>query len=154
MSVGEALAAFRTANGLDPAAATAPTWIVRLGPLRLRLRNFAWRREAILRHDLHHLLTGYPCTARGECQMATWEFAAGRFPHPAATAFCLPLVLLGALWSPRAIWAAFRRGRKARSLYSTAITAALFRSSVAALAAAVEPTSAGGTRCDEAPGAR
>jgi hypothetical protein len=137
-TVGEALAAFRAANALDPAAVTARTWTCRIGPVRIRLRNFAWRREAILRHDLHHVLTGYPCTMRGECQMATWEFAAGRFPHPAATLFCLPLVLAGLMSSPRATWFAFRRGRRMRSLYRIAVTDATLDLSLATLAGMVE----------------
>jgi hypothetical protein len=96
-----------------------------VGPVTLRLPNFRWRRRAILRHDLHHVLTGYPCTLRGEFQMAAWEFAAGRFPHPAATLFCLPLVAAGLLWSPRAIWAAFTAGRGSHSLYAVADTVTL-----------------------------
>jgi hypothetical protein len=50
-----------------------------------------WRRDAITRHDLHHILTGYSCTMTREMQMAAWEFAAGRYRHWAATLFCLPL---------------------------------------------------------------
>ncbi len=78
--------------------------------------------DVSLRHDLHHILTGYPCSMRGEFQMATWEFAAGRFPHPAATLFCLPLVAVGICWSPHAIWRAFLSGRRGRSLYGTETT--------------------------------
>lgn len=122
ISVGDALEKFRKANGLDPAYATSPVWICRVGRVTLTLPNFGWRREAIMRHDLHHILTGYPCSMRGEFQMATWEFAAGRFPHPAATLFCLPLVVVGICWSPRAIWRAFLRGRRGRSLYRTETT--------------------------------
>jgi len=55
--------------------------------------NFSWRRAAIQRHDLHHMLTGYPFTMRGEFQVATWEFAAGRYPHWGATLLLLPLVV-------------------------------------------------------------
>jgi hypothetical protein len=139
ISVSEALVAFRAANGMDQADATATTWTCKLGPMRIRLPNFAWRREAILRHDLHHVITGYPCTMLGECQMAAWEFAAGRFPHAASTAFCLPLVLAGMMWSPRAVWAAFRRGRQARSLYSTAMTDAILNSPISSLAILAEP---------------
>lgn len=121
-SVGEALSQFREANGIP--CDSAATWSCRLGPLRLCLPNFRWRRRVIARHDLHHVLTGYPCTLHGECQMAAWEFAAGRFPHPAATLFCLPLIAVGVAWSPRAIWAAFLAGRGGRSLYGVEVTEA------------------------------
>ena len=70
LSVGEALAAFRDANSLDAGYATAPRWRCRLGPVVLTLPNFKWRRQAIVRHDLHHVLTGYSCSMRGEFQIA------------------------------------------------------------------------------------
>jgi hypothetical protein len=85
--------------------------------MTLTLPNFHWRRRAIFVHDLHHILTGYPCTMRGEFQLAVWEFAAGRFPHVAATLFCLPLVAMGFLWSPSRMFKAYRQGCRSRSLY-------------------------------------
>ena len=97
---------------------TAATWILRFGPLSLRLRNFSWRQRALSRHDVHHVLTGYACTPTGEMEMAAWEFAAGRFPNVFSTAFCLPLVALGALTMPRRSLAAFARGRRSRTLYA------------------------------------
>ncbi len=117
LTVGDALAKFRKENGLETAATTSPFWRCRVGPVNLVFPNFRWRREAIVSHDLHHVLTGYSCSMRGEFQLATWEFAAGRFPHPAATLFCLPLVVAGICWSPRAIWRAYLDGRRSRSLY-------------------------------------
>lgn len=133
-TLGDALAEFRRANGIS--RDTARSWTCRLGPLTLRLPNFRWRRRAILRHDLHHVLTGYPCTLRGEFQMAAWEFAAGRFPHPAATLFCLPLVTGGMLWSPRAMWSAFTAGRRSHSLYARDDTDALLATPLASVHAA------------------
>jgi hypothetical protein len=93
-------------------------WPCAIGPLTLHVPNFHWRRRAIRAHDLHHAMTGYPMTMRGECQLAAWEFGAGRYPHWAASLFCAPLVLAGFLWSPRAIWRAWRAGRASQSLYA------------------------------------
>lgn len=93
------------------------TWYLGDGLLHVRLPNFAWRRTALARHDLHHALTGFPLTPAGEMQMAAWEFAAGRFPHAGATAFCLPLVGLGAIFLPGRTFASFLRGRRSMSLY-------------------------------------
>lgn len=104
--------------GRESRAAAAPSWTCRVGPLTLRFPNFAWRRRALAAHDLHHLMTGYPMTMRGECQMAAWELGAGRYPHWGATMFCTPLILLGLIWSPAAIWRAYRSGRSSQSLYS------------------------------------
>jgi hypothetical protein len=136
-TLGRALAEFRRANGIP--CNEVRSWTCRLGSLTLRLPNFRWRRRAILRHDLHHVLTGYPCTLRGESQMAAWEFAAGRFPHPAATLFCLPLVAAGLFWSPRAMWAAFTAGRCTTSLYAVTDTDALLATPLGNMTVALRP---------------
>lgn len=116
-TVGEALRAFRRSHRLREDEREARLWIVRADLFVLPLPNFAWRRRAIDAHDVHHLLTGYPCTVEGELLIAAWEFGAGRYPHWGATLFCGPLVLAGLLWAPRETLAAFARGRRSRSLY-------------------------------------
>jgi hypothetical protein len=80
-TAAQALALKRAEQGLDPAHDTAPMWPFTIGPVTIPFPNFSWRRAAIQRHDIHHMLTGYPFTMRGEFQVATWEFAAGRYPH-------------------------------------------------------------------------
>ena len=113
----QALTLKRAEQGLDPAYDTAPTWPFTIGHITIPFPNFSWRRAAIQRHDLHHILTGYPFTLRGEFQVGTWEFAAGRYPHWGATLLLLPLVVIGLFWSPTAIWRAFLKGRGELSLY-------------------------------------
>jgi hypothetical protein len=113
----DALEAFRRSNGLDPREAENRSWTCALGPFRVRISNFEWRRRAVTAHDLHHILTGYPVGMRGEFQMAAWEFGAGPMPHWAAALFCFPLVVIGFFWSPRRIVRAFRAGRRSRSLH-------------------------------------
>ena len=102
-------------EGSNPAA--PGSWICPVGPLTLRFPGFAWRRCALRAHDLHHAMTGFPMTLRGEFQMAAWELGAGRYPHWGATLFCAPLLLVGLLWSPTAMWRAWRDGCRTRSLY-------------------------------------
>lgn len=116
-TAGEALLAHYAANGMDADPAQVSNWVCRIGPLLIRLPNWDWRRKAITRHDLHHILTGYPCTMTGEMQMAAWEFAAGRYRHWAATLFCMPLALLGLVCAPCRTATAFRDGLASRSLY-------------------------------------
>jgi hypothetical protein len=111
------LAQLRAQHGIDGTYDATRTWPFRMGPLTLPVPNFSWRRAAIQRHDLHHILNGFPFNMRGEFQVATWEFAAGRYPHAGASLLLLPLVVLGILWSPRAIWRAFMKGRRSTSLY-------------------------------------
>lgn len=130
----QALAAFYAAQGLPPdGGSRARAWRIELGPLSIPLPNFRWRSQALPVHDLHHVLTGYPCTPAGEFEMAAWEFAAGRYPHAGATAFCLPLVGLGALACPRRTFAAFVRGRASRTLYGRGMSAELLQMPVTAL---------------------
>lgn len=115
ITVADALKAFRDANNIPHREGAF--WTCRVGPVLLRLPNFAWRKKAVLAHDIHHVLTETPCTMRGECRMAAWEFGAGGMPHWGATLFCLPLAIAGAIFSPSRAWAAFRDGRKSRSLH-------------------------------------
>jgi hypothetical protein len=124
-TAAEALGRFRHENGLRHDEHALPFWRIGIGAVQFLLPNFAWRRRAIAAHDLHHLLTGYPCTVAGEVQIAAWEFGAGRYPHWGATLFCLPLVIAGLLWMPGDVLAAFRRGRSQRSLYDGAILESL-----------------------------
>lgn len=136
LTVRDARALFFQNNGLaHDGGYSASWWSCRLGRLKLVFYNFRWRRRAIPQHDLHHIVTGYPCTPAGEIQMAAWEFAAGRFPHPCATLFCLPLVFLGAVFLPRRSFAAFLRGRKSTSLYATPLGEDLLGSRLSALRA-------------------
>jgi hypothetical protein len=130
LSCGDALAAFRARNGLPSDEATARSWRCGIGPVAVRLPNFAWRKRAILAHDLHHVLTGYPCNLRGEFQVAAWEFAAGPMPHWGARLFCLPLVVSGLVWSPRRIWRAYCDGLSSTSLHGNRIDGALLLSPV------------------------
>jgi hypothetical protein len=73
--------------------------------------------------------------------MAAWEFAAGRFPNLFSTLFCLPLVGLGALTTPRRSLAAFVRGRGSVTLYGLPLTGDLMALPVADLRRRVLPGS-------------
>lgn len=114
-------------------------WSIRFGKLAIHLPNFAWRRRALLRHDLHHIVTGYACSPVGEMEMAAWEFSAGRFPSRLATAFCLPLVGLGALLAPKATFAAFLRGRAGTTLYGELLADELLAADVGTLRERLAP---------------
>lgn len=127
VTVGEALARFRDENGLRHDEHLARCWVIKAGFFVFPVPNFAWRRKAITAHDVHHMLTGYPCTVSGEFQIAAWEFGAGRYPHWGATLFCSPLILVGFFWSPRKMTDAFRHGRRCRSLYRPDLVESLLK---------------------------
>lgn len=115
---------------IDGGCAAERWTLFKLGSLAFRLGNFQWRKRALPFHDLHHVLTNYPCTVTGEFQMAAWEFAAGRFPSTLSTLFCLPLIGAGAVATPTRSFAAFVRGRRSSTLYATPLTPDLLGSSV------------------------
>jgi hypothetical protein len=119
LSVREALRRHYLASGLpaDGGRSGSHWTMLRVAGIAVRLPNFAWRRRALPLHDIHHLVTGYPCSVSGELQIAAWEFAAGRYPHVMATLFCLPLLAIGAIGTPRRSFAAYVRGRSSRTLY-------------------------------------
>jgi hypothetical protein len=113
-----------------PSAANVPArwWYFEVLGIKVCCYNFRWRQQAIAHHDLHHIVTGYPCSLAGEVQVAAWEFAAGRYPNIFANLFCLPLITCGLITMPKQLWTAFKRGRQSHSLFNTAITPALLNS--------------------------
>lgn len=79
--------------------------------------NFDARRKAVIKHDIHHLLTGYETSLSGESEISAWEIASGCKSYWAAffidtsgTMLGIPINFLGTL-------KAFSRGRKTRNLY-------------------------------------
>jgi hypothetical protein len=117
----ELLAQVREAQGIPKNPAELPRWRFQFSGRTFSLPNFDWRRNAIDAHDLHHLVLGEPFTFAGECQVATWEFAAGAFPDMRAQIFCLPLVAWGAATAPARTWQSFRTGSDQRSLYGSTV---------------------------------
>lgn len=80
--------------------------------------NTKQRVRSVRIHDLHHVLTGYTTSWRGEGEIAMWELASGCRDHIAAWGLNLGAAGV-ALWiAPRALWRAFRRGRASRNLYA------------------------------------
>src|SRR5260221_1496557 len=41
--------------------------------LVLYFPNFTARKKAVLKHDIHHLVTDYPSTFKGETEISAWE---------------------------------------------------------------------------------
>jgi len=105
------LAQFRLKNGLNPHEAESSIWLATLGSFIMPLPNFKWRRAAIDKHDMHHIMTGYPITVSGELCLASWELGARRYTNFWARTLCVFLMALGLLSQPRKTLRAFRAGR-------------------------------------------
>lgn len=118
LSVEDALLQARTSMGMPIAPSSARDWAFEVLGVQIGLPNFSWRKDAIDQHDLHHLILSEPFTMAGECQVATWEFAAGAYPDVRAQIFCMPLVFIGVLSAPRRTWNTFQGGARCQTLYS------------------------------------
>ncbi len=93
-------------------------WLtLRIEGLPMTVPNPPAHGRALRLHDLHHVLTGYDTSLIGECEISAWELAGGSGRYVAALGFDLAGTGLGLLLCPRRTFAAFRRGRRSRTLF-------------------------------------
>ncbi len=125
-------------------------WVrLKVGPLFICFPNTEARVRAVRLHDLHHVLTEYDTSWRGEAEIGAWEIAAGCGRYVAAWALNLGAIAVGLLAAPRAVYAAFLRGRKTANLYQRAFDAPSLERTVGEqrtllrLNAPLRPTTAG-----------
>lgn len=133
--VADARQRYFDANGFSEAA-YGERWVtIPVGRLRVRLPSTAGRRRAIPLHDLHHVATGYDTSLVGEAEIGAWELAAGCHHHHAAKVYNGMAVATGLLLAPRRVLAAWRRGRRSRTLYVGEYSPALLQLRMSALRA-------------------
>jgi len=118
LTLGEARTRLFAMSGFAPDGGYDDAWVVlRLWRIPLAFPNTEGRMRAVRFHDLHHVLTEYPTTWRGEFEIAAWEVAGGINRYWVAWLLDLLGFACGlALW-PRAIYRAFVRGRHSTNLY-------------------------------------
>lgn len=93
-------------------------WVkMRAGPIPIWFPNTVARVKAVRFHDLHHVLTEYPTTWRGEAEIGAWEVATGCAAHYQGWLLNLLAFATGLLINPRGVFRAFMRGRRSRNLY-------------------------------------
>jgi hypothetical protein len=105
-------------NGLTVAGYTEKWAKIMVGPLPVFIPNTAARKRALPLHDLHHVVTGYATTYRGEGEIAAWELAGGCSDYHAARGLNTVAFGIGLVIAPRATYRAFMRGRRSRTLYT------------------------------------
>jgi len=114
------------AAGICPGTRSLDEWLgVRWG----RMRVGRWLvpviplwglRDALIVHDVHHVLTGHDTSYRGEARLAVWELASGGCRWNAF--FWLDrlfFAVLGLILCPRSLPRSFADGRRARNLYGS-----------------------------------
>jgi hypothetical protein len=83
----------------------------------LFIPNFKARKKAVLKHDIHHLVTGYPSTFKGETEISAWEIGSGCKLYWAAWVLDLHGMMMGIPFNLKGVFNAFRRGRQTTNLY-------------------------------------
>jgi hypothetical protein len=95
-------------------------WVkMRAGPVPIWFPNTVARVKAVRFHDIHHVLTEYPTTWKGEAEIGAWEVATGCAAHYQAWLLNLLAFAVGLVINPRGVYRAFMRGRRSRNLYRT-----------------------------------
>jgi ubiquinone biosynthesis protein Coq4 len=84
--------------------------------------NFDSRRRALVKHDIHHLLTGYETTVSGESEISAWEIASGCRSYRTAFLINTSGMMMGSLVNFSGVVRAFSRGRKTKNLYHDKFT--------------------------------
>ncbi|HYO99293.1 MAG TPA: hypothetical protein VER76_03680 [Pyrinomonadaceae bacterium] len=93
-------------------------WVkMKAGPVPIWFPNTVARVKAVKFHDIHHVLTEYPTTWKGEAEIGAWEVATGCAAHYQAWLLDLLAFAIGLLINPRGVYSAFMRGRRSRNLY-------------------------------------
>jgi hypothetical protein len=83
----------------------------------LFIPNFKARRKAVLKHDIHHLVTDYPSTFKGETEISAWEIGSGCKLYWAAWVLDLHGMMMGIPFNAKSVFTAFRKGRQTINLY-------------------------------------
>ena len=94
------------------------SWVkMKAGPVPIWFPNTVARVKAVKFHDLHHVLTEYPTTWRGEAEIGAWEVATGCAEHYQGWLLNMWAFTIGLVINPRGVYRAFMRGRQSRNLY-------------------------------------
>lgn len=118
LTLGEARSRYFIDNDFGAQGNYDARWVkVYLGPVPFVFPNSAARIRAVRYHDLHHVLTGYPTTMRGETEIGAWELASGCGAMPAAWVLNMLAMAIGVVLDRKALFAAFVRGRNSGNLY-------------------------------------
>ncbi len=84
--------------------------------------NFSSRKKAVLKHDIHHIITEYPSNIKGETEIGAWEVASGCNTYWIAWALNLHSLGIGIWFNLPGVYHAFVRGRRSKNLYSNLVT--------------------------------
>jgi hypothetical protein len=125
LTVRAARARYFAMNGFDERGYAARWVRLQAGPIPVLIPNTRARVRSVRVHDVHHVVTGYATSWRGEAEIGAWEIASGCADHGAAWLLNLMALPVGLALAPRATFHAFVRGRRSSNLYRQTIDDAL-----------------------------
>lgn len=119
MTLGEAREEYFRRSGFSSDGGYSDRWIkVKVWRIPIWLPNTAGRVRAVKLHDLHHVLTEYQTTWRGEAEISAWELGSGGLNRFWAGWWLdLMNVAQGLLVNPGGVFRGFMRGRQSRNLF-------------------------------------
>ncbi|MBA3769875.1 MAG: hypothetical protein H0X08_05170 [Blastocatellia bacterium] len=132
ITLGEARAEYFRRSGFSDDGGYSDRWIkVKVWRVPIWLPNTAGRVEAVKLHDLHHVLTEYPTTWRGEAEISAWEIGSGGL-RSFWEGWWLDLmnVAQGLIVNPGGVYRGFMRGRQSENLFASEFNDRLLGSAV------------------------
>lgn len=132
MTMHDARNLYFESSGLTESSGYEERWIkVKVWRIPIWIPNTKGRRKAVRLHDLHHVLTEYPTTWRGEAEISAWEIGSGGLQrYWAGWLLDLMNVAQGIVINPRGIYRGFMLGRNSSNLYSTEFSQDLLKERV------------------------
>jgi hypothetical protein len=80
--------------------------------------NFDARRKVVLKHDIHHIVTGYKSIMKGETEISAWEIGSGCTNYLVAYLINSQALVMGIpMLNIKGIFNAFIKGRRTKNLY-------------------------------------
>jgi hypothetical protein len=124
MTLRDARVRYFELSGFGDDGGYSDRWIkVKVWRIPIWLPNTQGRVRAVKLHDLHHILTEYPTTWRGEAEISSWEVASGGLRrYYAGWLLDLLNVAQGLVVNPRGLFRGFVRGRRSRNLFGETFT--------------------------------
>lgn len=103
----------------------------KFGPLTIvGFPNFDHRRDAIVRHDLHHIILNLDTTLRGEGLIAAWELGSGCGPYWISWCMEPQALWWGILLEPKKTWELFLKGQNDNNFFHQNVPEGLLEKSV------------------------
>jgi hypothetical protein len=120
MTLGDARAIYFERSGFGADGGYSERWIkVKVWRIPIWLPNTSGRVRAVKLHDLHHIVTEYPTTWKGEAEISAWEVGSGGLNRFWAGWWLdLMNVAQGLIINPGGTYRSFMRGRRSRNLFS------------------------------------